>query len=98
MRGVLCDAMYGIPAVEFWSQVLERPDLKLYFHEDNTTMIRVMETGRNFQMRYTTRTQRLPIAWMHERFKADDLVLAYELSARMAADIFTKAFTDADKF
>ena len=61
--------MYGVPAVDFWSIVLERPDLELSFREDNTTMIRIMETGRIFSMRYTTRTLRLPIAWMHERFK-----------------------------
>ena len=61
-------------------------------------MIRVMRTGRNFTMRYLTRTHRLPIAWMHERFKQGDIVLRYEVSARMAADIYTKAFQDADKW
>ena len=57
-----------------------------------------MTTGRNFQMRYATRTSRLPIGWMHERFKAGDLDLKYEVSARMAADIYNKAFSDADKW
>ena len=84
--------MYGVPAVQFWSTVLERENLILRFHEDNQTMIRVMQTGRNFAMRYATRTLRLPIAWMHERFKAGDIAIQYEISARMAADIFTKAF------
>ena len=90
--------MLGIPAVQFWSIVLSREELKIHFHEDNQTMIRVMQTGRNFSMRYTTRTARIPIAWMYERFNAGDIILRYEISARMAADIFTKAFTDGDKF
>ena len=50
-----------------------------------------MTTGRNFQMRYATRTARLPIGWMHERFNQGDIFLKYEVSARMAADIYTKA-------
>ena len=90
--------MFGIPALTFWETVLDRENLVLTFHEDNQTMIRVMKTGRNFAMRYATRTLRLPIAWMHERFKAGDIDLRYELSSRMAADIYTKAFTDSDKW
>ena len=89
--------LYGIPALTFWSIVLQRPDIILHFHEDNQTMIRVMTTCKNFQMRYATRTARLPIAWMHERFNQGDNFLKYELSARMAADIYTKSFTDAEK-
>ena len=65
--------MYGIIALTFWGIVLQRPDIVLQFHEDNQTMIRVMTTGRNFQMRYATRTARLPIAWMHERFNQGDI-------------------------
>ena len=40
-------------------------------------------------MRYATRTARLPIAWMHERFRYGDLKLVYEKSFRMAS---AKAF------
>ena len=90
--------MHGIPALTFWEIVLQRERLVLQFHEDNQTMIRVMRTGRNFSMRYATRTLRLPIAWMHERFNAGDIDLRYELSSRMAADIYTKSFVDADKW
>ena len=61
-------------------------------------MIRIIRIGRNFTMRYLTRTRRLPIAWMHERFKAKYIVIKYEVSARMAVDICTKAFVDADKW
>ena len=90
--------VHGIPALTCWSSVLRRDDLTLQFHEDNQSMIRVMRTARNFSMRYATRTLRLPIAWMHERFAAGDINLTYEISSRMAADIYTKAFVDADKW
>ena len=49
-------------------------------------------------MRYATRTARLPIAWLHERFKQGDIDIKYEVSSRMSADIYTKAFSDADKW
>ena len=49
-------------------------------------------------MRYIGRTHGISVAWLHETFKKDELTLAYELSARMCADIFTKGFTDADKW
>ena len=90
--------MFGLPALTFWEIVLERPNLVLRFHEDNQTMIRILQTGKNFSMRYATRTSRLPIAWLHERFNAGDIEIKYEVSARMSADIYTKAFTDADKW
>ena len=61
-------------------------------------MIRVVETGRNPTMRYIGRTHGVSVAWLHETFKGEDLNLAYELTSRMCADIYTKAFTDADKW
>ena len=38
------------------------------------------------------------MAWLHETFDGADLTLAYEVSARMAADIYTKAFVDPEKW
>ena len=61
-------------------------------------MIRVIETGRNPTMRYLHRTHRVSVGWLHERFSEDDLNLVYELTSKMAADIYTKAFTDAGKW
>ena len=48
-------------------------------------------------MHYLRRTHRISVAWSDERFKTKDLSLVYEVSAQMAADIYTKAFTDPDK-
>ena len=61
-------------------------------------MPRVIETGKNPTMRYLHRTHRVSVAWLHEVFKGEHLRLIYEISARMAADIFTKAFSDKAKW
>ena len=61
-------------------------------------MIKVVESGRNPTMRYIGRTHGVSVAWLHETFRGGDLALACELSSRMCADIYTKAFTDADKW
>eukprot|EP00972_Heterocapsa_arctica_P045115 6661509-Heterocapsa_arctica.AAC.1 len=46
-------------------------------------------------MRYLQRTHGVSVACLHETFKKDCLDLNCELSSRMCADIYTKAFTDA---
>ena len=87
----------GLPALDLWHEIL--PDKPaLLFHEDNQCMIVVVRSGRNPTMRYLKRTHRASVAWLHERFKEPDLQLVYELSAKMAADIYTKGFTDGQKW
>ena len=87
----------GLPCLQLWHALLpHKPGLIV--HEDNQAMIRVVETGKNPTMRYLGRTHGVSIAWLHETFKGVDLKLAYETSPRMCADIYTKAFVDADKF
>ena len=61
-------------------------------------MIRVTETGRNPTTRYLSRTHRVSVAWLHETFSHQDIDLVYEVSSKMCADIYTKAFTDASKW
>ena len=61
-------------------------------------MIRCVETGRNPTLRYLHRTHRLRVSWLHERFQDADLNLVYEVTSRMCADIYTKAFTDGAKW
>ena len=67
-------------------------------HEDNQAMMRVVETGKNPTMRYLGRTHGVSIAWLHETFKGEYLDLAYGTSPRMCADIYMKAFVNAEKF
>ena len=61
-------------------------------------MIGVAETGRNPTMRYLARTRRVSVAWLPETFSQQGIGLMYEVSSRMCADIYTKAFTDATKW
>ena len=63
-------------------------------HEDNDVCIRVCRTGRNQTMRHLGRTHGITIAWLHEQYKAGAYALEYEPSASMAADIFTKSFSN----
>ena len=87
----------GLPSITLWELLL--PNFTtLVCHEDNQAMIRICETGRNPTMRYLSRTHGLCIAWLYERFQSSLLSLVYEESSKMAADIFTKAFTDKVKW
>ena len=85
----------GLPAHTLWCGRLLKNCKNIVFH-DNQAMIRIMTSGKNPTMRYMARTHGLSIGWMHHRFRAKDFVLIYELSERMAADIFTKGFTEKD--
>ena len=66
-------------------------------------MIRVVKSGRNPTMRYLHRTHRISIAVMNEiltgRANLDKKVeIDHTSSSDMAADIFTKGFTDKVKW
>ena len=89
--------LLGLPGLSLWDIVLGRPT-SLVVCEDNQAMMRVCQTGRNPTMRYLKRTHRTSVAWLHEVCASDNVELRYTESARMAADIYTKAFTDAAKW
>ena len=55
-------------------------------------MIGVVRSGRNPTKRHLERTHGISIASMHEHFQKIILVLTYEITAKMAADIHTKGF------
>ena len=65
-------------------------------------MIRVIESGRSPTMRYLHRTHRISIATLHEIITGQvsdaKINCEYTTSAEMAADIFTKGFTDKTKW
>jgi hypothetical protein len=89
--------MEGLPALDLWSVILDRP-ATLFFHEDNQAMIQVCMSGRNPTMRHLGRTHRVSVNALHEMIHRDDVLLIYEESSRQAADIYTKAFTNPDKW
>ena len=90
-----------IPALDMCDNILPA-GYDATFHEDNQAMIRVIETGRNPTMRYLHRTHRISIATLHEILTGQVTDTAvnceYTTSAEMAADIFTKGFTDKTKW
>ena len=90
-----------IPALDMCDKVLPA-GYDAIFHEDNQAMIRVIETGRNPTMRYLHRTHRIAVATLHEIItgQVSDTTIncEYTASADMAADIFTKGFTDKTKW
>ena len=49
-------------------------------------------------MRHIERSHGVCISWMHEMFTRDYMYLAYEVTDRMATDIYTKAFNDGRKW
>ena len=49
-------------------------------------------------MRYPHRTHRVSVARLHEAYQRKDFDLVYELTTRMCADIYTKAFVDSGKW
>ena len=85
----------GIPALSLWEVILQR-DLAINFHEDNSAMIQIMTTGHNPTLRHLGGTHRVDVRWLHERFRENWTKLIKEPTATMAADIFTKAFTNAE--
>ena len=87
----------GLPFLTLWAALLPNK-VELITHEDNQAMINVVRTGRNPTMRYIGRTHGVSVAWLHERFKDPSVRLIYEKSDRMCADIYTKAFTQAEKW
>ena len=84
----------AIPALEIWSVL--SPSAKLLCHEDNEVAIRVCKSGRNQTMRHLGRVHGVTVAWLNEQYTAGLFDLLYEPSATMAADIFTKGFTNPD--
>ena len=57
-------------------------------------MIGVIRAGKNPTMRHLERTHGINVGWMHFIFQEGYVSLAYEVTAKMSADIHTKSFSD----
>ncbi|CAE7222918.1 GABBR2 [Symbiodinium sp. CCMP2592] len=68
---------------------------RLRVMEDNEAAIRVIITGHNPNMRHMSRTQRIDISALNERYHAGDFLFVTCPSQFEAGDILTKACTDA---
>ena len=88
----------GLPALDLWDTLKGTP-MELIFEEDNTAFIKVMQNGGNsVALRHMSRTHGINLCWLAEVFKHRQVKLRYCESANMAADIFTKAFTNPQKW
>ena len=88
-----------MPALKLVERILKKSP-NFVFYDDNKAMIGVVRSGRNPTMRHLERSHGVSISWMHEMFTRDYMYLnlAYEVTDRMAADIYTKAFNDGRKW
>ena len=88
----------GLPALQLWDMVLERPT-KLVFQEDNQATIQILKTQKNPTLRHLNRTHRVNVSWLCEVFKnLNEAEPKYCKTDEMAAGIFAKAFTNPIKW
>ena len=87
----------GLPLLGLWESYVGNV-VTLHFHEDNKAMLDIVRTGRNPTLRYVSRTQGVSIKWLHEVYQKENIVSNYTSTSLMAADVFTKVFTDAVKW
>ena len=71
-------------------------------HEDNTTAIQAIKTGKNQTMRLLSRSNGVSVQMLHENLngKKDEVpyYVQYTDTQLMVADIHTKGFTDEKKW
>ena len=71
----------------WWSPVI-------FVHEDNTTCISAVSTGKNPTMKTLERCFGVCLAWLSSRMMSGDYNLVHTRSHDMTADIHTKGFDD----
>ena len=87
----------GIPGLEI-AQALYGKKILLYFEEDNNTAITTINNGFSPAMRHIGRTHRVSLRWLHEVCQTPCVILRRCDTNDQAADIFTKAFTNAEQW
>jgi hypothetical protein len=85
----------GLPCLSLWEKLLDR-QMSLEVYQDNQATARIMSTGRAPTLGHIGRVHLVSIAWLNERVLGPDITLHDCISEVMAADIFTKHFTNAE--
>jgi hypothetical protein len=84
---------HGLPALSLWENVFGK-EITIRLMEDNAAACRVVITGRNPSMRHMSRTQRIDVAWLNERFADKSFNFIECPSEYQAGDLMTKYFND----
>ena len=87
-------AKHAIPALSLWENILGKTMI-IRLMEDNSAACRVVITGRNPSMRHMSRTQRIDIAWLNERYVEKCFMFVVCPTEFQAGDLMTKHFTDS---
>ena len=70
-----------------------------YFKQNDQAVIQILKTQKNPILRHLHRTHRVNVSWFCEAFRnLKEAELMYCKTDEMAADIFTKAFTNRIKW
>ena len=90
----------AIPFTDIAEKIL--PKVRGVIHEDNTTAIQAIKTGKNQTMRFLSRSNGVSIQMLHENLNGNKSEIPYEVeytdSQLMVADVRTKGFTDEKKW
>ena len=89
----------ALPGLDLWEKLLCRR-VVCNFYEDNQAAIQLLRSGKNPSMKHANRTHKISFMSIHETMMNDPkyLRLFYCDTNDMCADIFTKAFTNPDKW
>jgi len=75
-------------------EVAEGWRFHVVIHEDNTTTMQIVNSGKNKSMKTLERNAGISIGYLHERVLSGDYLLLHTRSCDMTADIYTKATRD----
>ena len=86
-----------MPALQLWEAVTGKP-MVIHFAEDNEAALKIIKSGKNPKLRHVGRTHKVDIMFLHETFSQDQMVMHYCDTLKQRADIFTKAFSNPEKW
>jgi hypothetical protein len=91
-----------LPSFDIWDLILPC-GYRAVLYEDNQPTQRIIEKQQNPTMKHLGRSHRVGLRWLFERLGGasetrDPVDVVYCRTARMAADIYTKGFSDHQKW
>jgi hypothetical protein len=86
----------GLPIQMSWEVILDTYGRTngLYVLFDNSPMLEIIHTARNLTMRHLPKAQGISVAWLYEVCSKPNVHTRYITTSTVAADPFTKFFTD----